>query len=75
MRELVWSIVICCLLIKCLSLAWLGVWKGFLDVTEEDLKKSLNGNVVGAFAFSREVILAFKDLPSVVLHRSSMTVP
>ncbi|KIJ27320.1 hypothetical protein M422DRAFT_191191, partial [Sphaerobolus stellatus SS14] len=39
-----------------------GVRKGFLGVTEEDLKKSLDTNVVAAFAFARESILAFKDL-------------
>lgn len=37
------------------------VWKPFLQVTEEDVKRSVDTNVVGAFAFSREVILAFKD--------------
>ncbi|KIJ40288.1 hypothetical protein M422DRAFT_32332 [Sphaerobolus stellatus SS14] len=40
-----------------------GVWKGFLDITEEDLKKSLDTNIVAAFGFARESILAFKDLP------------
>jgi NAD(P)-dependent dehydrogenase (short-subunit alcohol dehydrogenase family) len=41
----------------------LGIFKGFLDITEQDIKDSLNASVVGAFAFSREAILAFKDLP------------
>jgi len=40
-----------------------GVWKGFLDVTEEDIQSSVDINIVAAFAFSREAILAFKDLP------------
>ncbi|KAG9012471.1 hypothetical protein FRB90_006707 [Tulasnella sp. 427] len=38
-----------------------GVFKNFLDVTEDDIKTSLNVNVLGAFAFARETILAFKD--------------
>ncbi|KAJ3557748.1 hypothetical protein NM688_g1302 [Phlebia brevispora] len=37
-----------------------GVWKPFLNVTEEDLKTSLDSNVVAAFAFSRGAILAFQ---------------
>lgn len=40
-----------------------GVWKGFLDITEEEVKTTLDTNVVAAFAFARESILAFKDLP------------
>jgi len=39
-----------------------GTWKSFLDVTEEEIKTSLDTNVLGAFAFARESILAFKDL-------------
>ncbi|KAG8900304.1 hypothetical protein FRB99_006124 [Tulasnella sp. 403] len=42
--------------------AGLGTWKSFLDVTEKDIRESLDINVVGAFAFARESILAFKDL-------------
>ena len=38
-----------------------GVWKGFLDVTEQDIEKSLQVNVTAAFAFSRGAILAFKQ--------------
>ncbi|KAG8947924.1 hypothetical protein FRC04_010120 [Tulasnella sp. 424] len=38
-----------------------GVFKNFLDVTEDDIKQSLDTNVVGAFAFARETILAFKE--------------
>jgi len=35
-------------------------WKGFLEITEEDLKKTTD-TITGAFAFSRESILAFQD--------------
>lgn len=38
-----------------------GVWKNFLDVTEEDLQSSLEANVTAAFAFSRASILAFQQ--------------
>jgi NAD(P)-dependent dehydrogenase (short-subunit alcohol dehydrogenase family) len=38
-----------------------GVWKPFLDITPEELQESLDTNVTAAFAFSREVILTFKD--------------
>ncbi len=38
-----------------------GVFKGFLDVTEEDITTSLQLNVTAAFAFSRRVILKFKE--------------
>ncbi|KAI0749694.1 NAD-P-binding protein [Daedaleopsis nitida] len=41
--------------------AGLGVWKGFLDVTEEDITNSLQTNVTAAFGFSRGAILAFKQ--------------
>ncbi|KAF8977286.1 short-chain dehydrogenase/reductase SDR [Cyathus striatus] len=37
-----------------------GVWKPFLEVKPEDLEASLNVSVVGAFAFSKEVIQEFK---------------
>jgi NAD(P)-dependent dehydrogenase (short-subunit alcohol dehydrogenase family) len=37
-------------------------WKGFLDITEEDIQKSIEANIVGPFAFSREVISTFKGL-------------
>ena len=36
------------------------VFKRFLDVTPEDVQASLQVNVAGAFAFSREAILSFK---------------
>ncbi|KAI0707205.1 short-chain dehydrogenase/reductase SDR [Earliella scabrosa] len=38
-----------------------GVFKTFLEVTEEDVATSLQDNVGAAFAFSRRAILAFKD--------------
>lgn len=38
-----------------------GVFKLFLDQTEDDLETSLEANVRGAFAFSRQAILAFKE--------------
>jgi NAD(P)-dependent dehydrogenase (short-subunit alcohol dehydrogenase family) len=38
-----------------------GVFKPFLDVTPEDVRASAEVNVEGAFAFSREAILAFKE--------------
>lgn len=39
-----------------------GVWKPFLDLTEEEVTESLQTNVTAAFSFSREAILAFKQL-------------
>jgi len=38
-----------------------GVWKPFLDVTEDDFKENLKVNAEGAFSFARESILAFKQ--------------
>lgn len=38
-----------------------GVWKNFLNVTEQDIQTSLQVNVTAAFAFSRGAILAFKQ--------------
>ncbi|KAI0668188.1 short-chain dehydrogenase/reductase SDR [Trametes maxima] len=38
-----------------------GVWKPFLDVTEEDLQLTLDTNVTGAFAFAHQVIQEFKS--------------
>jgi len=40
-----------------------NVRKGFLDITEQDIQESVDVNIVAAFAFSREAILSFKDLP------------
>ncbi|TBU40318.1 NAD-P-binding protein [Dichomitus squalens] len=38
-------------------------WKGFLDVTEQDIAKSVQVQVIAAFAFSRGAILKFKENP------------
>lgn len=38
-----------------------AVWKPFLEVTDEEVKESLDVNVAAAFAFSREAILEFKN--------------
>lgn len=38
-----------------------GYWKSFLDVKEEEIRDSLDNNVIAAFGFAREAILAFKD--------------
>ena len=37
-----------------------GVWKSFLDITDEEVHKALEVNIRAAFAFSRLSILAFK---------------
>lgn len=36
-----------------------GIWKPFLDITEEEVRESLNVNALAAFAFSREALLEF----------------
>ncbi|KAF9817920.1 hypothetical protein IEO21_03114 [Rhodonia placenta] len=38
-----------------------GVWKGFLDVTEQELQTVVDTNITAPFAFSRQVLLAFKE--------------
>jgi NAD(P)-dependent dehydrogenase (short-subunit alcohol dehydrogenase family) len=38
-----------------------SVWKSFLDVTPQDIQETLQVDVVAAFAFSRQAILAFKE--------------
>jgi NAD(P)-dependent dehydrogenase (short-subunit alcohol dehydrogenase family) len=38
-----------------------GVFKKFLDVSEADLDLSLESNVKGAFAFSRQAVLTFRE--------------
>ena len=38
-----------------------GVFKSFLDVTEEDITNSLQVNVNAAFAFSRRAVLKFRE--------------
>ncbi|KIJ27321.1 hypothetical protein M422DRAFT_120450, partial [Sphaerobolus stellatus SS14] len=37
--------------------------KPFLEITENDIDESMKTNIVAGFAFARESILAFKDLP------------
>ncbi len=37
-----------------------GGFSSFLDVTEESLNQSLEANVTGAFAFSRQAVLTFR---------------
>jgi len=39
-----------------------GIWKPFLDITPEEVQASVDTNIVAAFAFAREAILAFKEL-------------
>ncbi|KAH7920421.1 NAD(P)-binding protein [Leucogyrophana mollusca] len=36
-----------------------GVWKPFLDITEEEVRESIDTNVIAAFAFARETLLEF----------------
>ncbi|KAL5536641.1 hypothetical protein ACEPAF_464 [Sanghuangporus sanghuang] len=38
-----------------------GVWKPFLQITDEEVTEALNTNVRAAFAFSRLAITAFKE--------------
>ncbi|KAG9076736.1 hypothetical protein FS749_011436 [Ceratobasidium sp. UAMH 11750] len=38
------------------------VRKGFLELSEEEIEESTQTNIIGAFAFAREALLAFKDL-------------
>lgn len=40
--------------------AGFGVWKPFLKLTPEEIQESVDTNIVTAFAFSKEVITAFK---------------
>jgi NAD(P)-dependent dehydrogenase (short-subunit alcohol dehydrogenase family) len=40
--------------------AGLGVWKPFLQITEEEVEKVTETNIKGAFAFAREAITAFQ---------------
>jgi len=42
--------------------AGLGIWKPFLDMTEAEVRESVDTNIVAPFAFARAAILAFKDL-------------
>ncbi|KDQ58296.1 hypothetical protein JAAARDRAFT_686396 [Jaapia argillacea MUCL 33604] len=38
-----------------------GVFKPFLSITEEEVKDTVDTNVIGGFAFARESILSFKE--------------
>jgi NAD(P)-dependent dehydrogenase (short-subunit alcohol dehydrogenase family) len=38
-----------------------GVWKPFLDITEDDVRNVLDTHVVAGFGFARQVISAFKE--------------
>ena len=38
-----------------------GIWKPFLQITDEEVEEALNTNVRAAFAFSRLAISAFKE--------------
>ncbi|KAG8747236.1 hypothetical protein FRC10_001852 [Ceratobasidium sp. 414] len=42
--------------------AALFVRKGFLELSEAEIEESTQTNIIGAFAFAREALLAFKDL-------------
>lgn len=37
-----------------------GVWKPFMQITEDEVDKAIDTNVKAAFAFSREAIAAFQ---------------
>ncbi|KAG2366351.1 hypothetical protein BDR07DRAFT_1480222 [Suillus spraguei] len=39
-----------------------GVWKPFLEVTEDEVRESVDTNIVAAFAFARAAILEFTQL-------------
>jgi NAD(P)-dependent dehydrogenase (short-subunit alcohol dehydrogenase family) len=43
-----------------------GVWKPFLSITPAEVQESVETNIVAAFSFARESILAFKQNPIVV---------
>ncbi|OBZ72943.1 putative oxidoreductase YoxD [Grifola frondosa] len=38
-----------------------GVWGKFLDISEEDIQSVVDANITAAFAFARQIILAFKE--------------
>lgn len=39
-----------------------GVWKPFLDITEDEVRESIDTNVLAAFAFARAALLEFTKL-------------
>ncbi|CEL56958.1 Carbonyl reductase family member 4 OS=Bos taurus GN=CBR4 PE=2 SV=1 [Rhizoctonia solani AG-1 IB] len=42
--------------------AAINVHKEFLELTEEEVEESTQTNIIGAFAFARQALLAFQDL-------------
>jgi short-subunit dehydrogenase len=38
-----------------------GIWKHFLDITEEEIQRCVNTDIVGSFAFARAAILNFQE--------------
>ncbi len=51
--------------------AGFGIWKPFLELSEEEVRESVETNVLGPFAFARQAIEAFKALEYVFLHTAS----
>ncbi|KLO08536.1 NAD-P-binding protein [Schizopora paradoxa] len=39
-----------------------GAWKPFLELKEDDIEQSVNVNIIAAFAFARQSILAFQQV-------------
>lgn len=39
-----------------------GVWKPFLDITEDEVRESIDTNILAAFAFARAALLEFTKL-------------
>ncbi|KAG2159409.1 uncharacterized protein EDB93DRAFT_1275270 [Suillus bovinus] len=39
-----------------------GVWKPFLNITEDEVRESIDTNILAAFAFARETLLEFTKL-------------
>lgn len=39
-----------------------GVWKPFLDITEDEIRESIDTNILAAFAFARAALLEFTKL-------------
>jgi NAD(P)-dependent dehydrogenase (short-subunit alcohol dehydrogenase family) len=46
--------------------AGVGIWKEFLDITENDLDKTVEGAIYGPFAFAQEAISVFRGLEYVL---------
>ncbi|KAG2108465.1 uncharacterized protein F5147DRAFT_695138 [Suillus discolor] len=45
-----------------IHIAGYGVWKPFLDITEDEVRESIETNILAAFAFAREALLEFTKL-------------